>query len=146
MRPAAFSAARAGAVAAVLTLGACASTTYDSSIPSDPPAKTTTTLPSGDADTLLPRLVTVAASLSSEITGAGDKTAVADQIVSLWNASKQEVAKNRPELLGDFEANVTRCTNAARFNRAADADKAFKNFLVLVAAYFGTTSTTTTAT
>jgi hypothetical protein len=129
-------AARAGVVAAVLALASCASTTYDSSIPSDPPPATTTTLPTGDAATLLPRLVTVAGSLSAQITSKGDKTAVADQIASLWNASKQEVGRSRPELLGDFEANVTRCSNAARFNRAADADKAYKNFQVLVAAYF----------
>lgn len=124
-------------VAALVTLASCASTTYDTSIPSDPPAATTTTLPTGDAVTLLPRLVTAAGSLSSQITGKGDKTAVADQIVSLWDASKQEVGKNRPELLGDFEANITRCTNAARFNRAADADKAYKNLDALVTAYFG---------
>ncbi|MEO5900224.1 MAG: hypothetical protein ABIR68_08835 [Ilumatobacteraceae bacterium] len=123
-------------VVTLLTLASCASTIYDSSIPSEPPAATTTTLPAGDAATLLPRLVTTAGSLSARITGKGDKTAVADQIVSLWNASKQEVGKNRPELLGDFEANVTRCTDAARFNRAADADKAYKNLDALVTAYF----------
>ena len=67
---------------------------------------------------------------------ASNLTAVADQIVSLWDASKQEVGKNRPELLGDFEANITRCTNAARFDRAADADKAYKNLDALVTAYF----------
>jgi hypothetical protein len=136
VRPAAAWAARAGALAAVLSLGSCAKTTYDSSIPSDPPAATTTTLPAGDAATLLPRLVTAAGSLSAQITGKGDKTAVADQIVSLWNASKQEVGKYRPELLGDFDANVTRCTNAALYNRAADADKAYKNLQVLVSSYF----------
>jgi hypothetical protein len=125
-------------VAAVLTLASCASTTYDSSIPSELPAATTTTLPSGDATTLLPRLVQEAGSLSAQITGKGDKTAVADQIASLWDASKQEVGKNRPELLGDFEANITRCANAARFNRAADADKAYKNLQVLVTTYLGT--------
>jgi hypothetical protein len=119
----------------MLTLASCASTTYDSAIPSDPPAAVTTTVPTGDAATLLPRLVSSAASLSAQITGRGDKTAVADQIVSLWDAAKQEVGKNRPELLGDFEANVVRCTNAARFNRAADADKAYRNLQALVTSY-----------
>jgi hypothetical protein len=135
VRPAAAWAA-SGVVATALVLASC-STTYDNSIPSEPPPVTTTTLPSGDADTLLPRLLTASESLSMQITGKGDKTAVADQIASLWNASKQEVGQRHPELLGDFEANVTRSANAARFNRAADADKAFKNFQVLVAAYFG---------
>ena len=87
-------------------------------------------------------MVEVAATLSTQITAKGDKTAVAEQIRSLWDASKQEVAKNRPELLGGFEAIVTRCTAAARFNRAADADKASRDLQALVSSYLATTATT----
>ncbi len=116
-------------------LAACSPTTYDASIPSDPPAATTTTLPTGTAATLLPRLLTAAGSLSAAITTRGDKVGIADQVQSLWNAASQEVAATRPELLGDFEANVAMSVRSAQFNRAADADKAFQNLTALVTAY-----------
>lgn len=116
-------------------LFACSPTTYDASIPSEPPAATTTTLPSGTAATLLSRMLTAAGALSKQITGKGDKTGTAQQVASLWAAAKQEVGANRPELLGGFEANVAMCERAARFNRAADADKAFSNLSALVSAY-----------
>jgi hypothetical protein len=129
----------AGGVAgtvALLALSGCAKTTYDASIPVGTPAATTTTQPVGDASTLLPRLVREASTLSRMITDKGAKTQTAENIADLWNAAKQEVAKRRPELLGDFEANVLGCTNAARYTRAADADKAYKNLAALVNAYF----------
>ncbi|MEO5722963.1 MAG: hypothetical protein ABIQ39_14380 [Ilumatobacteraceae bacterium] len=123
---------------AVLGVSGCTKTVYDASIPSGPVAATTTTAPSGDAATLLPRLVHEAGLLSGTITSDGDKTAVADQITSLWAASKQEVGKGRPELLGSFEGAVALSNRAATFNRAADADKAFRNLTDLVTAFLGT--------
>lgn len=124
------------AIAAGTMLAACSPTTYDASVPSDPLAATTTTLPTGTADTLLPRLLTVASTLSQQITSDGDRMGTAEQVASLWAAASPEVATKRPELLRDFEASVAMCQKAARFKRAADADKAFTNLSALVSAYF----------
>ena len=140
MTRAAVRAARRGAAALALLgvpilMAACGDTKYDSSIPSVPVVAASTTLPTGTAADLLPRLVTTAGTLSSAITERGDKTAIAEQVQALWNASEQEVAASRPELLGDFEANVQKCLDAARFNRAADADKSYKNLQALVGSF-----------
>jgi hypothetical protein len=137
---AAVKAARRGLLAltflgAPVVATACASTTYDTSIPSDPTAAPSTTLPVGSAAELLPELLTTSATLSRAITDKGPKTAIAERVQDLWNASQQEVAASRPELLGDFQANVQRSLDAAKFNRAADADKAYKNFQALVDSY-----------
>jgi hypothetical protein len=48
---------------------------------------------------------------------------------------RDEVDASRPELVGDFDANVRRCASAVEFNRAADADKAAANLRALVDAY-----------
>jgi hypothetical protein len=140
---AAVQAARRGLLALLLlgapvVASACASTTFDNSIPSDPTVAPSTTLPVGTASELLPEMVTTAGTLSRAITDKGPKTAIAERVQDLWNASQQEVAASRPELLGNFEANVQRCLDAAKFNRAADADKAYKNFQALVDSYLAT--------
>jgi hypothetical protein len=119
-------------------LGACVDTKYDSSIPSGPTTAPSTTQPTGTAAELLPRLLAASATLSATISAAGDKTAVVDQIESLWAAAQREVAATRPELLGGFESNVAKFADAARFNRAADADKAYKNLQALVDSYLAT--------
>jgi hypothetical protein len=67
--------------------------------------------------------------------GDGDDKGSAERIDALWQAARQEVAANRPELLADFDANVRRCADAVRFRRAADADKAAANLRALVTAY-----------
>jgi hypothetical protein len=126
-----------GAVPAAVLAG-CAPTTYDASVTTtvaDDAAATTSTLPSGPATELLPRLVDEAAGLSALILDGGDDQAAARRIAELWAAVSQEVASNRPELLGDFEANVARCKVAADRNRAADADKAFLALDALTDAY-----------
>jgi len=121
--------------AAAVLVSACASTRYDNSIPSTPTTETPTTLPSGPAAVLLPRLVDEAGKLSPAITAASGKSEIAASIQDLWNAVQQEVAAKRPELVGGFEGAVAMAQRAARFNRAADADKAFKNLEALVTSY-----------
>jgi hypothetical protein len=128
----------AAIVIAALGLGACVDTKYDSSIPSAPTSAATTTLPTGSASELLPRLVATAGSLSAAITNKGAKAAIAADAEHLWDAAQQEVAATRPELLGAFESNVAKLAGAARFNRAADADKAFKNLQALTDTFLAT--------
>lgn len=131
--------AAAIAVAALTVLTpACAPTTYDESLDTVAIAAggaTTTTLPSGSAAELLSELATEAKGLSAVMIAGGDAGAVAVRIRELWDAARDEVARDRPELLGDFEANVARCESAVQFRRAADADKAATNLDALVDAY-----------
>lgn len=118
-------------------LASCAATTYDPSLasPDSSVAATTTTLPSGTAAELLPRLRDEAASLSGVMIDGGDATAVAERIAALWDAVKSEVGAARPDLLASFENSVALAAKAARFSRAADADKASRNFDALVSSY-----------
>jgi hypothetical protein len=60
---------------------------------------------------------------------------VAARIVALWEAVGQEVGRTRPDLLDSFENNVALVLKAVQFSRAADADKASRNFTALVDAY-----------
>ena len=119
--------------AGMLAVQGCAATTYDESLDtSETVAATTTTLPTGTAAELLPRLAIEAAGLSAVMIAEGDASAVVDRAAALWAAARPEVARDRPELLGDFDANVERLATAVRYKRAADADKAAANLQVLV--------------
>ena len=131
------------AVAVVVALAGCVDTTYDSSIPSEPTVATSTTLPSGSARELLPRLVATTGTLSAAITAKGDKNDIAAEAQDLWRAAQREVAATRPELLGGFESNVAALATAARYNRAADADKAFKNLQALTDSFLATPTSAT---
>ena len=126
-------------VAVTLLATGCASTTYDETLATSAttaPA-TTTTVPTGTAAELLPRLRDEAASLSGVMIDEGDADAVAARIVALWDAAGQEVGRTRPDLVDSFDDNVALVLKAVQFSRAADADKASKNFAALVDAYLG---------
>jgi hypothetical protein len=122
---------------AIVTLQSCAATTYDETLETDGTAGvgTTTTLPSGPASELLPRLADEALGLSAVMIAEGDASAVVERASALWTAARAEVARDRPELLGDFDANVERLATAVRFKRAADADKAATNLATLAEFY-----------
>jgi hypothetical protein len=113
----------------------CAATTYDTSISTETLAPTTTVLPTGTAEELLPRLVTESAGLSALIADGGDKTAVVDRMQSLWAAVRTEVADGDRDIANEIEAELGKARDAARFNRPAAADKVFRNLSVLVQAY-----------
>lgn len=124
-----------GGLASVLS--ACA-TTYDTTLASEQAStSTSSTLPSGSAAELLPRLQREAEGLSALMMAGQDAEGSAQRIQELWDAAKTEVNAKRPELLSDFSLNVGRCAHAVQFSRAADADKAARNIGVLVAAYLG---------
>jgi len=116
---------------------ACASTTYDETLATSPVTAevTTTTVPTGTPEELLPRLIDEAASLSGVMIAEGDDRAVADRIVALWEASRPAVAATRVDLVASFEASVALVQKAVDFSRAADADKASKNLDALVDAF-----------
>jgi hypothetical protein len=124
--------ARALALLALPVVAACGPTTYDEALAPDTAVATTTTLPSGAASELLPQLVAHSVSLSGVMIAGDDAEAVAEQIDSLWTASRPEVQRTRPDLLDGFDQAVALVDKAVRFSRAADADKAARNLTVLV--------------
>lgn len=123
---------------AVVFVSSC-STTYDAtfSTTATTVAPTTTTLPVGPAAELLPRLRDEAASLSGVMIAEGDEDAVMERIVALWDATRAEIGQQRPDLVPGFQQNIALVEKAVQFSRAADADKASKNFDALVAAFLG---------
>lgn len=119
---------------ALVGLSSCA-TTYDATLVQDTSPATTTTMPSGAAADLLPRLESEALGLSSVMIAGGDDEAVSEQIESLWSASRVEVSSTRPDLVDAFDQSVALVAKAVRFKRAADADKAAANLSTLVDAF-----------
>jgi hypothetical protein len=115
-----------GVVAGALSLGACG-TTIDTSLETTTTAVATTTLPVGTAAELLPRLVDEASGMSRRVRENDGDRAALERIQALWDASRTEVARDFPELLGSFDGQIAMMERAVQFNRPADADKAYRN-------------------
>jgi hypothetical protein len=121
-----------GLVAGALVIAACG-TTIDTSLETTTTAvATTTTLPTGTAVELLPRLVDEAADMSRRVRESDDDRAALERIQALWDASRTDVGRDSPELLGSFDGQIAMMERAVRFNRPADADKAYRNLDALV--------------
>ena len=129
--------ARTLIVVGALGLSACAKTTIDASITEPPQIAVTTTLPTGSAADLLPRLVTEAGKLSNLIGTSGNKKAQMQLINNLWAASRGEVATNDPTVATTFDAAVDLCAKATQFNRPADADRCLRNLTTLTNSFLG---------
>jgi hypothetical protein len=128
--------ARLGVIAlSCLGLAGCATTYDDSLATAQASTSTSSTLPSGTAEELLPRLLDEATGLSGLMIAGDDADSSAQRIAELWDAVKAEVDERRPDLLSDFSSNVALTGRAVQFSRAADADKAAKNLQRLVDAY-----------
>ncbi|CAB4859922.1 unannotated protein [freshwater metagenome] len=121
----------------LVSVAGCAKTTIDSSITEAPIVAVTTTLPTGSAAELLPRLVTEAGKLSDIIGSARNKTEQLEVITNLWNAARDQVAASNAETAATFDFAVDLCAKATQFNRPADADKCFRHLTALTAAYLG---------
>ncbi len=119
------------ALGIVIALSSCAPTTYETSAATTAVAATTT-LPSGPASELLPRLSASMLSLSSYIgpnssgSTASGKEAVLAEIEALWNAAETEVTALSPESAESIGRMVDLARTAVERNRPADADKAAK--------------------
>ena len=122
---------------AVLGLGACAATTYDSELVATTTIAVTTTVPTGTAVDLLPRMVAEGQSVGGLMVDGGDSRAAVERLTALWTAVRDEVAASRPDLIDGFDQQVDRFQRAVQFKRAADADKSARNLDVLVDAYLG---------
>jgi hypothetical protein len=134
-------AGRVGLIAAlgvaVVGLGACAATTYDSELVATTTIAVTTTVPTGTAVDLLPRMVVEGQSVGGLMVDGGDARAAVERLTALWNVVRDEVAASRPDLIDGFDQQVDRFQRAVQFKRAADADKSARNLVVLVDAYLG---------
>ena len=130
-----WTALAAGCAATTYEAGAGTTTTTATSDDGTAPRDTMTGAITGAAEDLLPQLAGEAAGLSRLMIDGGDDDAAVARIEALWQAARQQVAASRPELLGDFDANVRRCATAVQFRRAADADKAAANLRALVDSY-----------
>lgn len=124
------------ALAVVTLLGAC-STTYDESVVTSETtaATTTSTLPTGSTTELLGRLLEEVRGLSAKVSADQGDDEAATRIEQLWEAVRADVTSAAPDMVPDFEFVLRRCRSAVDRHRPADADRAFKNLDLLVAAY-----------
>lgn len=119
------------AVGVAIALSSCAPTTYETSATSTV-AIPVTTLPTGPASDLLPRLNASMLSLSSYIgpnssgTTTSGKEKVLAEIEALWKAAETEVTSLSPESAESIGRMVDLARTAVERNRPADADKAAK--------------------
>jgi hypothetical protein len=115
----------------VVLLGACAPTTYETSATTTVVAATTT-IPTGPASELLPRLHQTMLTLSSYIgpnasgSTTSGKNEVLAEIEALWSAAETEVTSLSAESAESIGRMVDLARTAVERNRPADADKAAK--------------------
>ena len=121
---------RSAAVLMALLVSACAETTID----------TPETHHRGGDDHGRRRPAHAALSAETEALSAalvdndGQREALA-RIDALWAEAQPEIAEDRPDLLRGFEVVIELVRRSVERRRPADADKAHKNLLVLIAAY-----------
>jgi len=115
-------------------LAAC-STTYDTSSTTAPATTSTVFVPSGSTADLLAAISTEVAALSERLVdNEGQREALA-RIEAQWDAARPDVERQRPELLASFDAAIAQVQRSVERRRPADADKASKNLVTLIAAF-----------
>jgi len=125
------------ALVALFGLSSCGKTIIDTTITEAPKVAVTTTLPTGSAAELLPRLVAEAGKLSDLIGSAGDKNDQMQLINNLWAAARSEVTAADADIADTFAAAVDLCAKGTQFNRPADADRCVRNLTALTKSYLG---------
>ena len=121
-----------GLLLAVLVISTGCSTTYDRTAETTVPRvnASTTTLPSGTVEELLPRLIEAMTGLSSFIgpnQSGRTQAGKADQLAlinALWNAAETDLIIVDPVAAESIGRLVDLSNNALITNRPADADKA----------------------
>ncbi len=106
-------------------------TTIDDTVSESTGPATTTTLPNGPIDELLPRLVTEAGKLSDVIGSRGDRSAQMRVINDLYDVVRPQIAAIDGVVALDFDGAIELCRKGEKFNRPADADKCFRNLTAL---------------
>jgi hypothetical protein len=123
---------RAVATAALVTVAACAGTTYDETLESTTSVvATSTTTPTGTLPELVTRMADEVAALGPTITDKGDDRAIVERFDALWAVAEPLVRRDFPDLAEEFATAVTLVREASEENRSADAEKAYRNLSVL---------------
>jgi hypothetical protein len=115
-------------------LVACSKTTFDNGIASGDtkPVATTTTLPAGSVDELLPVMLEAVKGLSEKVAANKGDNETASLIEHLWTAMTAEMTATHKALVPSFEFIVRRCRQATDRHRPADADRAYRNLQTIV--------------
>ena len=117
-----------------VAVSACAPTTYDATLATTT-TPSTTTLPTGTAAELLAAILLEVEDLGRRVAENDADTLAVERIEQLWAGIADEVTSARPDLAEDFDFVITRCRLAVDRQRPADADRAYKNLVVLVDEY-----------
>lgn len=120
-----------GVAALAVLATACAPTTYDASLATTT-TPSTTTLPTGTATELLEAILLEVEDLGRRVADNDADTLAVERIEQLWAGIADEITTARPDLAEDFDFVITRCRLAVDRQRPADADRAYKNLVVLV--------------
>jgi len=110
-------------------------TAIDPAVTEAPAFTTTTTLPTGPASILLPRLKIEAGRLSNVIGNDGDRGRQLKIITDLFHAVRPEIAKVDGVAALNFDGVIALCNTATQYKRPADADKCYRNLAELIDAY-----------
>ena len=132
--------AAAGAVAAVLTLGACGTTYIDTSKTTPPSIdNTTTTLAPVSDETPLPSLLddiqTLMQHLDEQIVDDEHVPDTIARIDELWAVAEQKIRDRDPDDLFPFQQAIDLAHSGAERQRPADASKGYKVLIAAIAAY-----------
>jgi len=133
--------ATAGAVAAVLTLGACGTTYIDASktVPPSGADTTTTTFPPVAAGTPLPTLLgdieNLMRHLDEQIVDEDHVPQTMARIDQLWDVAGQQIRDRDPDRLFPFQQAIDLAQSATDKRRPADASKGYKVLIAAIAAY-----------
>lgn len=126
-----------GAAAGLVLIGVSSAcdTTYDTSSTTVAPTTSTVYAPSGSTDDLLASISTEVGELSEKLVdNDGQRDALA-RIEAQWAIVRPAVETDHPELLDAFDAAIAQVQRSVERRRPADADKASKNLVTLIAAY-----------
>jgi hypothetical protein len=131
--------AAAGAVAAVLTLGACGTTYIDTSKTTPATGDVTTTLAPVAADTplvtLLGDIETLMRHFDEQIVDQDDVPETMARIDALWDVAEQHIRDRDPDDVFAFQQAIDLARSGAERRRPADASKGYKVLIAAIAAY-----------
>ena len=115
-------------------LSAC-STTFDTSATTVPATTSTVFVPTGSTGELLAAISSEVGALSEKLVDNDGQREALARIEAQWEVARPDVESRRPELLASFDAAIAQVQRSVERRRPADADKASKNLVVLIAAY-----------
>ena len=132
--------AAAGAVAAVLMLGACGTTYIDTSKTVPPTGRVSaTTMPPIAADTplatVLADIESLMRHLDERIVDQDDAPQTMARIDELWGVAEQQIRDRDPDDLFPFQQAIDLARSGVERRRPADASKGYKVLIAAIAAY-----------